>query len=799
MAAFVLSSFVVFACGDKIETGGEPGGDTPGGDGEIVVVDGKVNFSLSLAGIPDEFFNCGILSRDLSDRTVRVGSKDYPVKKSDGGGYYVQVDESPFGTYSAVLLGAGSDSFHGSSPYLDILLPRTIFPSEAGKYADIPLFCEWGEEDGAVLKFAAPYALLNLKCESSSAIVSANISSDSPLSGTFSFIRSQNRYDVTSSRSRVVVNCTEYPNQAAGIPVLLLPGVDAQLDVRLCDASGLMSEHQMNIALGAGDAKTVKLEHKPADNLLFYDGFDRCVWGGNPVDGTEGVSPWTVTGSASGGADCSGYEDAPFSCGSSSAGAGYVQSSFRDAKPSVEEQSYMSASYVRSRGFDNYRYLLRVQEYDGCIAAGIPELYRGWVRIKPFASLEGISDVTVKFRICPQPGFSDVVVFSAYGGGVITAAKVDGKDFSTPDYLTHAGVTSNFLMSAGDLLNVPTSFSAGMAWQDVELTIRGASETTLLSWLSQTNGERINGFWLDDITVEKVEGSWNRNAAGSLRIMSWNIQNGMWADQGYDYDNFVAEVKKYSPDICLWCEGRSNNVTDSDASNPDPYLKNDVSASSGWAALAARYGHKYLGVSYRSGDNYPQVVTSRYPITRVLMLGKVGSTTITHSSGMFSIDCGGTQINLVSVHLQPYSGEDYDAWRLKEITQILSSTILSSEYSGRSNWIFAGDFNSKSHYDKSYYTDGDSAFGVHQYIAEHSDLVDLMHATYPDRLISSTTGDASGSRIDYMYLSPALYSRVTDACTVVDTWAAPVLTATGLSNFRLPSDHRPLLVQFDLK
>ena len=51
-------------------------------------------------------------------------------------------------------------------------------------------------------------------------------------------------------------------------------------------------------------------------------------------------------------------------------------------------------------------------------------------------------------------------------------------------------------------------------------------------------------------------------AAGrDLKILYWNIQNGMWSDQGNNYDNFVAWVKKYEPDICVWCEGRSNFAT----------------------------------------------------------------------------------------------------------------------------------------------------------------------------------------------------------------------------------------------
>ena len=85
MAAFALSSFVVFACGGKIETGGGSGEEKPDDGGEIIVEDGKVTFSISLSGIPDAFFTSGILSHDLSGRSVRVGSKDYEVKKSVGG------------------------------------------------------------------------------------------------------------------------------------------------------------------------------------------------------------------------------------------------------------------------------------------------------------------------------------------------------------------------------------------------------------------------------------------------------------------------------------------------------------------------------------------------------------------------------------------------------------------------------------------------------------------------------------------------------------------------------------------
>ncbi len=794
MAAIVLPFLLLCSCSDKIDPSGENHGGETDGD-ELVVENGKVRFTLSLDGIPDEFFSCGLLSENLEGRTLRVGGKDYPVELWGGDKYCTRVDESAFGTYSAALLGENSASFYGSSPYIDISLPGTIIPSKKTEYASIPLFCEWKKGDGAVLHFSAPYSLLCIKTDTEG-IVSARLSSDSPLSGTFSFIRSSGKYEVKSTRNRVEVNCTAEKSLKGGIPVLLLPDVDAEVSIRLCDGASLMSECSEHISLKAGEAKTLTLSHSPEKNLVFFDGFDRCVWGGNPVEGTDGVSPFETAGTTSGGQSCTGYEDASYSCTSSSAGAGYVQSSFNEKTSTVEENSYMSSSYIASRGFDRYRYLLRVQEFDGCIGVGIHGYTRGWLRLKCQDVLEGLSDISVKFKVCLCPGFSDIIHFTATSGGVITGAKVDGVEVSG-EYFTHTQTTSTFLMGAGKVLSVPVSLSDGMKWQNVEVTVRGASETTVLSWLSETNDERINGYYIDDLSVKQIPGTWDRSASNSLRVLYWNIQNGMWADQGNNYDNFVAEVKKYSPDICIWCEGRSNYQSGSSATNKSPYLSGDISSTSGWAVLASRYGHKYLGVAYRSGDNYPQIVTSVYPVTREVLLGNIsGGDPITHGAGMFSINCGGTQVNLVTVHLNPTSGETYDNYRLYEIQQILSSTVNASKYSDRTNWIVAGDFNSRSHYDKSYYDLSESAYAVHEYIATYApSLTDLMHGMYPDRLISS----APYNRIDYVFLSQGLYSRVTDAATVVDTWAGSELTATDLSNFRIPSDHRPILFQIKLK
>ena len=58
-----------------------------------------------------------------------------------------------------------------------------------------------------------------------------------------------------------------------------------------------------------------------------------------------------------------------------------------------------------------------------------------------------------------------------------------------------------------------------------------------------------------------------RPSGSDLRLLYWNIQNGMWSDQANNYNNFVAWVKKYDPDICVWCDRTGNTAVVSHKNN----------------------------------------------------------------------------------------------------------------------------------------------------------------------------------------------------------------------------------------
>lgn len=299
------------------------------------------------------------------------------------------------------------------------------------------------------------------------------------------------------------------------------------------------------------------------------------------------------------------------------------------------------------------------------------------------------------------------------------------------------------------------------------------------------------------------------SAAGkkNLRLLYWNIQNGMWADQSRNYDNFVGWVQKMSPDICVWCEAQSI-YKDGSAEKLD---EDQRYLTDGWAELAARYGHEYW---YEGGhrDNYPQVITSRYPITSVeKIVGSRPDSVVSHGAGWAYIEVAGNRIDIVTLHTWPqayaYHAEDRDrsraehggdAYRLMEMEYICTHTIGSRPDADRQMWIMTGDFNSHSRKDNFFYgyPDDDSRLWVHDYILQNTPYMDVIAEKHEGEFRTSTAGK---SRIDFVYCTPPLFRRIKSAEVVYDRYTEPVRDSLGLSNFYYPSDHRPIVVDFELE
>lgn len=293
----------------------------------------------------------------------------------------------------------------------------------------------------------------------------------------------------------------------------------------------------------------------------------------------------------------------------------------------------------------------------------------------------------------------------------------------------------------------------------------------------------------------------------NMRLLYWNIQNGMWSDQGNNYDNFVAWVREYDPDVCVWCEAQSNYKTGS-AEKMDPA---DRYLTDNWGELAARYGHKYW---YKGGhrDNFPQVITSKYPIENVeRIVGSQPDSVVSHGCGWARIEKNGRTVHIVTLHTWPqayaFGAEDREAsraehggdkYRRMEIEYICRHTIGSVPGAEDQLWMMMGDFNARSRVDNAVYgyPEDDTRLLVHDYILQNTPYADVIAERYPGEFKTTIHGQA---RIDFVYCTRPLCDRITHAEVITDAFTDPVRDPDGLANFWHPSDHRPILVDFNME
>ncbi|MBQ9463053.1 MAG: hypothetical protein IJU68_05280 [Bacteroidales bacterium] len=483
-----------------------------------------------------------------------------------------------------------------------------------------------------------------------------------------------------------------------------------------------------------------------------------------------------------------------------------------------------SNDYIKKKNIGAWVYLFRCNEYKGCLGVGINDRgKRGIARSPMLSAISGISDVEVSFRVKTVDGFGDELGFSVHLSGIIRSARLDGAE--VPVTSVHDGLEHEILFSAGSL--------AG-GWHTVSVTVEQATDGTQLQWCGHSTDTSLkHGFWLDDIEVKRLR-DWERDS-NNLRVLFWNIQNGMWSDQPYQYDNFKKFVEKYDPDVCVWCEAQSiykDHSTDKKA-GANWYFP------AHWSGFAKAHGHKYAAIGgYRlyADDYYPQVITSRYPIKTLLKITEtdpnvdtVGFThsgkpeaymPVAHGAGVFQVDVNGTKVNFVTLHLWPHAygyyakfvikNTNYDsaqsrggnAQREAEIRYICAQSIFNPAFKGEENWLMMGDFNTRSRIDNWHYgLPEDSPFlSSHDYILDRTPYKDIIGLKYPGHFFATRTwaNDAAGKtppRYDFMYASPAMFGRVKNALILNERWTNMVWER---SNYYNSSDHRPILVDFSM-
>ena len=763
----------------------------------------------------------GAAEHNWSECTVLVNDKTYDVEFDNNNRPYVRVEHNVSGSYRAVLLPSESAKWYDTSPYEGVILPCSQFDSKAkSAIRSFPMYATYNKDYGLKFVFDYGFSLLRLRLKGDANVISvrAEKAGRYDLSGNVAQVSDDGKYVVTEGMSFVALNCVNGGSFAAlnedlyrDFYLMIAPGTyNGNIRLSVCDTNRKAAFYNLsNISIAAGEVYTHATQYKPNANQIFYDGFDNCVWGGDVVRGSAGVgfSPDDSVVGGNTNLDRTGYEEALTQVAYNVAGSGFIQpTSWNEVSPSNVGSTHQTTdSYVESRYFSDIKYLYRVQEYPGYIAVGAGNTSRGAYRSPMISNMKGIGSVRVRFRIAMQAGFDGTLLAEVVNGGRITSVKIDGVDIElTADNYNYKSTIANLYIKPSQL-SVAASAEDEKKWQTLELVVADAADGTRIDLRDLNQDKGVHGIYIDSVEATLIE-EWERKST-TLRVMMWNIQNGMWADQHNNYDNFVAWVKKWDPDVCIWCESETIYQDKTSTPTTSKYL------TKGWPELCKRYGHSYSAVG-GNRDNYPQTVTSKYPITtlqRITDTDEEGKS-IAHGAGHFAITVNGKKINIVSLHMWPQAygfgvptadretsqaNNEGDKYRAFEMQYILDQTVNNAEYADEKYWIFGGDTNSKSRLDNWFYgLDANSTrFLTHDILLNYTSLKDIIGCRYPGSFMASTHSD---NRIDILYASPEVYNMIDNAAMIIDAWLAEDKKSEYVSSFYDRSDHRPMIVDIDL-
>lgn len=259
-------------------------------------------------------------------------------------------------------------------------------------------------------------------------------------------------------------------------------------------------------------------------------------------------------------------------------------------------------------------------------------------------------------------------------------------------------------------------------------------------------------------------------AAQNLKVLSYNILEGMKTDTTKGKQLFVEWVKDKNPDVVALQE--CNGFTQKSLEE-----------------LAASWGHNYAVIVKETG--YPTGITSKYPIINIEKTNE----NMTHGF----ITCWINGYNFCVLHLNPHKYLKKRA----EIAQVLQTLALRNP---ESKWLMMGDFNSLSPLDSARINKSNFVERVKETekkLAHVRNLEDGVRVDYKvqqaildagfidagrqyDQAEIKRTGNStikSDTRIDYIYLSKDLAKNLAYCHFIYDDFT------------KVYSDHKPIIME----
>ena len=247
-----------------------------------------------------------------------------------------------------------------------------------------------------------------------------------------------------------------------------------------------------------------------------------------------------------------------------------------------------------------------------------------------------------------------------------------------------------------------------------------------------------------------------------LKLVSYNILNGMKLDESKGKAAFVSWLKSLDADIVGLQEAQE--LTQQSLEE-----------------MARRFGHPYAVLLKL--DGYPTALTSKYPIVNVRKV------TDNLHHGFIQAEIQG--FNVIVLHFSPHK-----YWKRREEVDLVLATIGSEPQ--KLKRILMGDFNAESPLDRDMYADGrlaiarrraEERYATHENLVDgkldfdvisrllDSGFIDVVHREQKGPMSSQPTRHFMGvedrnvpRRVDYIFVSPDLEKSVVAARIVKDAF-----------------------------
>ena len=766
---------------------------------------------------------------------VKVNDKTCTVLKDKKGNLYIEADKVDDGIYKGGFPDDITFTEGNHSPLHMRLVPSQLYKEGSFDRLYMPLRAE-NSVDGK-LTFKALCGVLHLNISGDAALncIKLEDKSGAYMTGYFDLDAEagvlKQRKATAAGVYHTIIECSNNGNgvqlNKAGkdfYVVLPVGNYTQGLKVTLTDRKHHTMECDIKpFAIKRGEITSVeKIAYSYPTNQLFSEKFDNMVYGGDRMRGKsyKGFSPIPSNGVIEGSA--TGTERAVYLTKFDTPGSYYMQENWKLTP--VEEQ-LMSITYLTNRNIAEYKSLLRVQEYQGYVGVGVQDSGRGTFETPAFSEIPDISEIEISFKFAMEPSPTCNFDLSILNAGVVKEYWVDGvRHTLTPtNYPFKKSNVENIVLSTRTFNFAKFENDEEKHWSEVRLVVSGATKKTAMRIMAQKMGEKQrNGFYIDDIEVKLLRSVPREKI---LRIMDYNVQNGIWSVQHENYDGFVEFMKQEDIDIAIFCEASTiyYDHTSKGSKFEERYLpykyqpyekgKTEHLEPTGWIELAARYGHKYVAIGAHQ-DNYPVVVTSKYPIIKSVRLG---GPEVSHGGIHAQVEVDGEIINIVGFHTWPQAwamgvrGKDARAksklelgghkTRYDETKLFMERTILNPEYADQKHWIITGDMNCPSPLDDATFDMGwdNPRYAGQRFIVENVPQVKDLIKTYNcvdkrDVVISSTMGSG---RIDLMYGSERFVKTLIKAKSPRIGFTSGKWDPETKFYKERGSDHLPVLCDFE--